>query len=241
MKIINKNIYLLFFFFIFSNIYSQNIFIEYDSENNGNFYKNELILNDTISLWKFNQDDKTASENNQLDQFIYKNYNQNTIYNDDGIFYQSFFVKDSLNNMKWELTSETKNILDKKCFSATTLFRGRKYIAFYTNSLQYSNGPWKFGGLPGLILEIKSTDNLYKYTATKIILNTSLKINSKSVLGNEYITWEEFVKKFIESVDNFIKKIKSSRSLDDGSEVNIKIDSLEIIYPKVQGGDGVKF
>ncbi len=241
MKTKYKNIYLLFFFFLFTNIYGQNILIEYDNESNGKFYKNELILNDTISLWKYKQDDKTAIENNQLERFIYKNYNQNTIYNDDGIFNQKFFVKDTLNNMKWELSHETKNILEQKCLSASTIFRGRKYLAFYSISIPFSNGPWKFGGLPGLILEIKSTDNIYKYSASKIILNTNRNINVSNFLKKDYIIRDEFVKKFIEVFDNYIKKIKASGVVEDGDEVNIKIVGPEIIYPKVQCGDGVRF
>ena len=240
MKIKFQNIYLFFYFFLFTTVYCQNVLIEYDNESNGKFYKNELILNDTISLWKYKNDDKTANDYNQSNQFIYKNYNKNTIYNSDGIFNQNFFVKDTLNNLTWELTSETKNILEQKCHSATTIFRGRKYQAFYCISIRYSNGPWKFGGLPGLILEIKSTDNIYKYSASKIILNTKRNIEIDNIFKNDFITREEFVKKFIEGFDNYIKKIKTSGVIEDGAELNIKIVSPEIIYPKVQGGDGVK-
>ena len=41
---------------------------------------------------------------------------------------------------------------------ATCLFRGRSYEAWFTPSIPISAGPNLFGGLPGLILELRSTD-----------------------------------------------------------------------------------
>ena len=150
-------------------------------------------------------------------------------------------MKDSLSKFSWKLESETKEILGYKCNLATTIFRGRKYSAFYTSKINISDGPWKFYGLPGLILSISSDDSIIQYEANKIEFNSNEIIDSKKIIDNEFISWEDFRLKFIETFDNYIKKIKASGVVDDGAEVNIKIVSPEIIYPKVQGGDGVKF
>lgn len=50
---------------------------------------------------------------------------------------------------------DSLSILDYKCIKATTRFRGRDYTAWVTKELPINDGPWKFYGLPGLILQIE--------------------------------------------------------------------------------------
>ncbi len=223
------------------NAYSQNMLIDYNYNFNSNSFKNQLVINNNISLWKYNNKDQKTIDENLSDIFIFKDYTLDFLYQNEELFNAKFFVKDSLSKFSWKLENETKEILGYKCNLATTIFRGRKYSAFYTSKINISDGPWKFYGLPGLILSISSDDNIIQYEVNKIEFNSNEIIDSKKILNNEFISWEDFRLKFIETFDNYIKKIKASGIVDDGAEVNIKIVSPEIIYPKVQGGDGVKF
>jgi len=50
------------------------------------------------------------------------------------------------------------------CHKATTRFRGRDYIAWYTEEIPFPYGPFKFGGLPGLIACIYDTQREHIYT-----------------------------------------------------------------------------
>lgn len=58
-------------------------------------------------------------------------------------------------------------VLGYPCGKATTKFRGRTYEAWYTDAVAVDEGPWKFHGLPGLILFVKdvSGDYFFKCTA----------------------------------------------------------------------------
>jgi GLPGLI family protein len=79
-------------------------------------------------------------------------------------------IQDTLNNFKWKFVKDTSKILLKqKCRMATLNWRGRDYIAWYAPKLSIFDGPYKFCGLPGLILEIYDTENVYKYVGTNII------------------------------------------------------------------------
>ena len=52
----------------------------------------------------------------------------------------------------WELTDGERTIVGYACRRARCTFRGRSYEAWYAPEIAVSCGPWKFGGLPGLIL-----------------------------------------------------------------------------------------
>ena len=70
--------------------------------------------------------------------------------------------------IQWSLHNEGKTILGHKCQRATCRWRGRNYEAWFTPDIPIRRGPWKFGGLPGLILKIYDTDHLYTFEAVAI-------------------------------------------------------------------------
>ena len=47
-------------------------------------------------------------------------------------------------------------------------FRGRDYRALFTMNIPLSVGPWKFGGLPGLILKVEDAKQDYIFRAIGI-------------------------------------------------------------------------
>lgn len=71
-------------------------------------------------------------------------------------------------DLKWNVSSQFKNIMGYNCQYATTTFRGREYEAWFTVDIPLSYGPWKFQGLPGLILEVKDSKGEYHFTANGI-------------------------------------------------------------------------
>ncbi len=79
-------------------------------------------------------------------------------------------VKDTLNTFEWKLINDTiKTVSNEKCKMAKLNWRGRDYIAWYAPTIAIFDGPYKFCGLPGLIMEIYDTENIYKYICTRIL------------------------------------------------------------------------
>lgn len=76
---------------------------------------------------------------------------------------QNFMYKEEVPKIDWQIGSETKKISSYTCVKATTKFRGRIYEAWFSPEIPIPNGPWKFGGLPGLILYITDSKDEYRF------------------------------------------------------------------------------
>lgn len=126
----------------------------------------------------------------------YKDFKSKYILSHSDISYQREAVlKDSLNMFSWEVTNKSKEILGYQCLEAKTHFRGRDYTAYYSPELPISDGPWKFNGLPGLILEVKSEDGRVHYEAVKLeIKNKTTEITSPFKLKKAQ-SWDEIIAK----------------------------------------------
>ena len=66
---------------------------------------------------------------------------------------------------EWKLTDETQTILGHHCQKATCRFRGRDFVAWFAADIPVKRGPWKFSGLPGLILKAYDKEKLYTWEA----------------------------------------------------------------------------
>ena len=79
-----------------------------------------------------------------------------------------FHYEEDIPVQEWILTDDTCNILGYKCKSAVCDFRGRRWTAFYTDSVPVADGPWKFGGLPGFIMQVYDEGHQYEFTCVGI-------------------------------------------------------------------------
>ena len=68
-----------------------------------------------------------------------------------------FKYEEPISKMKWKMLGKDSVIAGYPCQLAESNFRGRTWKAWFTLDIPIPNGPWKLGGLPGLIL--KATDH----------------------------------------------------------------------------------
>lgn len=89
------------------------------------------------------------------------------------VTYRTFFYgpvfryKEKTEDMNWQIINETDTIIGYNCQKAMCQYRGRSYIAWFTMDIPFSTGPYKFHGLPGLILKIADTNDEYIWTCIK--------------------------------------------------------------------------
>ena len=69
---------------------------------------------------------------------------------------------------KWITYKETRTICGYRCLKAICQWRGRSYTAWYTPLIPIPVGPWKFGGLPGLIMAVSDSTGDYSWEAVAV-------------------------------------------------------------------------
>ena len=126
----------------------------------------------------------------------------------------SFAVQEPLPKMNWKLLNERKKIGEYDCKNASVEFRGRTYYAWYSMEIPVSLGPWKFNGLPGLILEVDDLKEIYKWQAKTVSYNSN--VSEKELLIKvqndprfEDISFKDFDAKKLKKVQDKIQTIKS--------------------------------
>lgn len=171
--------------------YKANLFYYLDMTMSESFFynPNRLQGDSLIKYDKINKEDifvlaSMPKYNRNAPSFMaYNNLNDDKMIIWDNIG-KDFQYNESKSFLKWEFYNDSLIIQNLKCFKATTHFRGRDFIAWYTNSIPYQFGPWKFGGLPGLILLIEDTKHQFSFKAKWI---QSFNLNDNLRLQNSYI------------------------------------------------------
>lgn len=79
-----------------------------------------------------------------------------------------FKYEEDMREIKWTLGADTGRVMGYFVNQAFTDYGGRKWVAWYSTEIPFNDGPYKFGGLPGLILKIYDLKEDYIFEAVKI-------------------------------------------------------------------------
>lgn len=123
-----------------------------------------------------------------------------------------YVMEESMPNYDWQLADSARNILGYECQMATTVFNGREWTVWFTTEIPVTNGPWKLGGLPGLILEAAEPTGLYNFVATGL-RQTSREVTP--VYSSESYTKidrREYLKIKIKMIDNTVSQMNAQLS-----------------------------
>ncbi|WP_407483134.1 GLPGLI family protein [Elizabethkingia meningoseptica] len=241
---INKNtiIFLLFPFLLFSqaNRFIYEYTFKMDSLNKSKVDKELMFLDlnkeksEFYSYKKFAQDSvwdasksmrgsgKTidlTKYSSKVDFSVSKDYKQNktTLY--DVISSDTYAVSD-FNSLSWKIKPETSVILDFKVQLAETSMGGRKWKAWFCPDIPIQDGPYRFKGLPGLILKVEDThkDHSFVLVGTKSVPED--KIYSPFVNKKTYTISHKSLK---DVWKDYVKNPVKSLQLSQSSSSNVKI------------------
>lgn len=199
--------------------FSQTYSIEYDVilnflnrkgtltiNNAANSFYEEIQVEKKLDEKKMDEDRSYSNQiflgNNNEKKTRYQLYNKikDTLLNIDYLYDKKIICLEPFQKMNWNISNETKKISNYMCNKASTTFRGRNYIAWFTLQIPINVGPWKFNNLPGAILQVSDESNSFSWTATKIATNQT----------ETDIAIEPHIKKM--SLEEFIKENEKSKN-----------------------------
>lgn len=121
---------------------------------------------------------KPGREVEQTNRFYNTSTDKNIVYNDypahrtiskKQVFEESFLVEDSMLNIRWKLTADTRLIAGYECRKAIGFIDDTLAVfAFYTDEILVSGGPETIHGLPGMILGLGFPRVHATWFATKV-------------------------------------------------------------------------
>jgi len=232
-----KNCVRLLIFFMITNAVAQNkIQVKYDAFFTKSKFQGILIFNQEEMFFKLidpkfgsqqkyylevlSDDEASVTENNMRTPTLVELYKRSS-----ADYYILDFpsetggvvinVIDRVPAMNWKIIPNSeKRILGFSCQRAEATFRGSKIVAYFTIEIPSVFGPEKFGGLPGLILEVYDNTPGYNnsYSAYEINLNYDEELKkirkSKSVIDYKtHMVRNDSIAKT--STDEFLKKMKA--------------------------------
>ncbi len=165
---------------------------------------------------------------------IYKNHPTGKLSYIQHIPSETYKYEEPLGSFTWKLSNETKTYMDYNVQKATCSYGGREWIAWFCPELNFNDGPYKFHGLPGLIVQIYDTRHHYNFDLSSINkLEPSIAID---ITRKEYVnTTKSGLHKAEDNFrDDIINRAKSA-GLSNSSQqaaaksLSIKNNPLELL------------
>lgn len=194
--------------------YDSTLFDELDQYGNSFFDNGQLVTTKDYSVYTIIPKD-TIIESDMFGSRQYSHNDYKTVYFKDFrggvVTYEEErasstsnpnLIKDTTYRIKWQLNDVRKKVLGYDVQEATGRFRGRVYKVYFASELPISSGPFKFDGLPGIILEVVSLDGTVRIIAKEIFTSSEV-VTYPFDKGRETISWEQFksnYKRYFESM-----------------------------------------
>jgi len=89
-----------------------------------------------------------------------------TVYEDIPVHH---YVYEEEANLRWNILDDTLTVSGYLCNKAITNYGGRRWTAWFTEEVASTAGPWKFHGLPGLIVKCFDDDVIFTFELFELV------------------------------------------------------------------------
>ncbi len=149
---------------------TENVYLDTDGKKSLFYAENRLkrdsLMNRMRATGNF---DRTAMEGlrSNINYSIEKDYaTQKTVFKDRIMRDQYTYTESQ--PMQWKILPETISIGEYKTQKAETTYGGRTWYVWFTMDLPYQDGPFKFSGLPGLIIKAQTKKGDYEFDLMQV-------------------------------------------------------------------------
>ncbi|WP_419869218.1 GLPGLI family protein [Chryseobacterium sp. CT-SW4] len=136
------------------------------------FFKAEEALENNKSKKRAKEDfPKTGMKKIEptfFEYFITKDIAEKKVYYYDRVASRQIFYQED-RPLNWKITNEMETQNGYPAQKAVVNFGGRMWTAWFTKDINVSDGPYKFAGLPGLIVKLEDDKGDYKFDLVKKI------------------------------------------------------------------------
>lgn len=144
--------------------------------------------------------------------YVIKSSRDNTVTTYDVNGLDKYVTDEPMPEWNWQISDSVKNLLGYECQMAVTQFHGREWTVWFATEIPVMNGPWKLGGLPGLILEASDQSGLYTFAATGIQPSSKDIIPVYSSDSYDNIDRKELLKAKRKMIDNPVSQMNAQLS-----------------------------
>ncbi|TVZ27912.1 GLPGLI family protein [Gillisia sp. Hel_I_86] len=165
-----------------------------------------------------------------FDYYIYKRIPEGKLSFTRKIVKDNFKYIEDLDKIKWNIDADTKKINSYKVQKATTYYAGRNYTAWFTSEIPISDGPYKFNGLPGLILKISDNKNHYSFELLKLQkleIPISISFNEKAYISTTKERFKRVKKEYDIDPIAALERTGMSFSFPSGERQRMQKEHLE--------------
>lgn len=126
--------------------------------------------------------------------------------------------------LNWKITSEQKMIGKYKSQKAETNYGGRNWIAWFTTELPFSDGPYVFNGLPGLIVSIQDSNNEYSFNLIEVKKGGNIFDARTKPIKIDWEKYETLAKSFFNDPYDINTKVAMGKTVTFTSPNGIAMD-----------------
>jgi GLPGLI family protein len=147
-----------------------------------------LLESDLLKGISNNQDNNSKYFMSASASSIAKNFPDGKITYTDRITLYHYKYSEPLVSQDWQIHKDTMTLSGIKCQKATAKYRGREYEAWFAKEIPITYGPWKFYGLPGLIVKVFDSRKHFTYQLVSIENNLNkspMKMYHASTMFND--------------------------------------------------------
>ena len=95
---------------------------------------------------------------------VFVNHPEGKITSQEMLYPYRYMTDEPLEKQDWTLTDAQDSICGYACQSATAKYHGLTWNVLYTEEVPANIGPWKLGGLPGLITKATDAKGIHTFT-----------------------------------------------------------------------------
>ncbi|MCM1137854.1 MAG: GLPGLI family protein [Duncaniella sp.] len=161
---------------------------------------------------------------------VYQNYPEGKITYVDIITPNYVDYTEEYPPFDWEISEDTLTVSSYPCMKAICEYGGRKWTAWFTDEIPASFGPWKFSGLPGLIMKVTDDEGIHTFTAVSFSKADS-KIVKVQNAGIQHTSRDKFVKNknYVEEDPMNRIPVQSIQSIDVLKDKSIRINGVPLV------------